>query len=167
MAGDTLVACITRTSAALLLIMNVGSRSIHAFHDKKYSSVKWVSIVSDNGLSPVRRQAITCTNADLLSIESLGTNFNEILIKTQNFSFTKMHLGMLTAKWQPFCPGGRWVKSADMFSYTVVTPYDKINDDIILHILWQWQIQHIEQIMYLQKIQHIYRWHGQAVECLL
>ena len=27
-------------------------------------------------------------------------------IKTYNFSFMKMHLKMLSAKWQPFCPGG-------------------------------------------------------------
>ena len=30
----------------------------------------------------------------------------EILIKTQNFSFTKMHLNISSAKWQPLCPGG-------------------------------------------------------------
>ena len=29
-----------------------------------YASVNWVSIGSDNGLSPVRRQAITYTNID-------------------------------------------------------------------------------------------------------
>ena len=45
---------------------------------------------SGNGLSPVRRQAITWTNADLLSIGPSGTNFSEIWIKTQNFSFMKM-----------------------------------------------------------------------------
>ena len=32
--------------------------------------------------------------------------FSEILIKTQNFSFTKMYLKISSAKWQPFCPGG-------------------------------------------------------------
>ena len=36
----------------------------------------------------------------------LGTNLNEFLIKIQNFSFTKMHLNILSAKWRPFCPGG-------------------------------------------------------------
>ena len=30
----------------------------------------------------------------------------EILIKIQNFSFTKMHLKISYAKWRPFCPGG-------------------------------------------------------------
>ena len=39
------------------------------------------SIGSDNGLSPVRRQANTWTNADLLSIGPLGTNVSEMLIE--------------------------------------------------------------------------------------
>ena len=43
-----------------------------------YASANWVSIGPGNGLSPVRRQAITWTNADLLSIGLLGTNFSEI-----------------------------------------------------------------------------------------
>ena len=49
-------------------------------------------IVSDNGLSPGRRQAIIWTNAGILLTGPLGTNFNEILIEIQIFSFKKMHL---------------------------------------------------------------------------
>ena len=44
-----------------------------------YASVNGVSIGSDNGLSPVRRQAITWTNAGLLSIglqEQITVNLN-------------------------------------------------------------------------------------------
>ena len=37
------------------------------------------TIGSDNGLSPGRRQAILWTNAGILLIWPLGTNFNEIL----------------------------------------------------------------------------------------
>ena len=44
-----------------------------------YSSLNWVIIGSCNGLSPIRRPAITRTNDDLLSIELLGTKFTEIL----------------------------------------------------------------------------------------
>ena len=47
---------------------------------------------------------LTWTNADL-SIGPLGTNFSEIWIKLQNFSFIRMHLKMLSAKWQPFFEG--------------------------------------------------------------
>ena len=50
-----------------------------------YASVHWAGIGSDNGLSPVRHQAITWTNADFWSIGHLGTNFNEIRIEIWNF----------------------------------------------------------------------------------
>ena len=60
-------------------------------------------IGSDNGLSPDRRQAITWTNAGILLIEPLETNFSEILIKIHTFSFKKMHLKTLSVKWRPFC----------------------------------------------------------------
>ena len=66
---------------------------------------KLTIIDSDNGLSPGRRQAIIWTNAGILLIGSLGTNFNEILIGVQTFSFKKMHLKMSSAKWCPFCLG--------------------------------------------------------------
>ena len=52
------------------------------------------------------RQAIILTNAGLLSIGLLGTNFSEILIKIHNFSFTKMYLKTSSGKWWSFCPGG-------------------------------------------------------------
>ena len=62
-------------------------------------------IGSDNGLSPGRRQAITWTNAGLLLIGPLGTNFNEILFGIQTFSFKKMHSEMSSGKWRPSCLG--------------------------------------------------------------
>ena len=70
-----------------------------------YASLSWVIIGSDNGLSPVRRQAIIWTNAGILSIEPLGTNFSETIIGIQRFSFGKLHLNMSSAKWRPFCLG--------------------------------------------------------------
>ena len=65
--------------------------------------VKLTIIGSDNGLSPGRRQAIIWTNAGILLIGTLGTNFIEILIGIQTFSFKKMHLKMSSAKWRPSC----------------------------------------------------------------
>ena len=53
---------------------------------------------SDNGLSPDRRQAIIWTNARILSIWSLVTNFSEILTGFQIFSFQKMYLQISPAK---------------------------------------------------------------------
>ena len=66
---------------------------------------KLTIIGSDNGLSPGRRQAIICTNAGILFIRPLGTNFNEMLIEILTFSFMKMRLKVSSAKWRPFCLG--------------------------------------------------------------
>ena len=63
---------------------------------------KLAIIGSDNGLLPGRRQAIIWTNAGILLIWTLGTNFSEILIEIHIFSFKKMHLKMLSVKWRPF-----------------------------------------------------------------
>ena len=52
-----------------------------------------------------RRQAIIWTNAGILLIVPLGTNFNEIFIEVHTFSFKKIHLKMSSAKWRPFCLG--------------------------------------------------------------
>ena len=59
-------------------------------------------IGSDNGLSPGRCQAIIWTNAGILLIPTLGTNFSEILSTIHTFSFKKMHLKMSSAKWPLF-----------------------------------------------------------------
>ena len=63
---------------------------------------KQTIIGSDNGLSPGRHQAIIWTNAGILLIGTLGTNFSEILIKIQIFLFKKMGLNVSSVKWQPF-----------------------------------------------------------------
>ena len=56
----------------------------------------------NNGLLPIWRQVIIQTSAGILSIGLLETNFSEILIKIQNFSFKKTHFKSLSR--------GRWVK---------------------------------------------------------
>ena len=73
---------------------------------------KLTIIGSDNGLSPDQRQAIIWTNAGLLLIGPLGTNFSEILIEILPFSFKKMRLKVSSAKRRPFC-----------FSLNVLIPY--------------------------------------------
>ena len=64
---------------------------------------KLTIIGSDNGLSPGRHQAIIWTNAGLLLTGPLGTKYSEILIEIHTFSYQKLHLKMLSAKWQQFC----------------------------------------------------------------
>ena len=62
------------------------------------------NISSDNGLSPGWRLAINRTNAGLLSIGNLGTNFSEIVIEIQTFSLKKIYyLKISSGKWRPFC----------------------------------------------------------------
>ena len=74
---------------------------------------KLTIIGSDNGLSPGRRQAIIWNNAGLLLIEPIGTNFSEISIGIQRFSFKEMHLNMSSAKWRPFCLGLNELKAQE------------------------------------------------------
>ena len=64
---------------------------------------KLTIIGSDNGLSPDRRQAIIGTSTGILSIQTLGTNFSEMLGEIHIFSFKKIHLKMWYGKWRPFC----------------------------------------------------------------
>ena len=66
---------------------------------------KLTRIGSDNSLSPERRQAIIWTNAGILLIGPLGTNFNEILIKILTFLFKKMRLKVSSGKCRPLCLG--------------------------------------------------------------
>ena len=65
---------------------------------------KLINIGSDNGLSPGRCQTMIWTNAEILLIDPLGTNFSGILIGIQTFSFKKIHL-IMSGKWRPFCLG--------------------------------------------------------------
>ena len=62
---------------------------------------KLTIIGSDNGLSPGRRQAIIWTNAGILLIGPVWTNFSEILIEIYTFSLKKMRLKISFAKWRP------------------------------------------------------------------
>ena len=57
-----------------------------------------ISIGSDNGLSPARRQAITWANAGLLSIGPLGTKCSDILIEIHTFLFKEMRLKVSSGK---------------------------------------------------------------------
>ena len=87
------------------LILIIISSLIHWDRVTHICVNKLTVIGSDNGLSPDRRQAIIWTNAGILLIGPLGTNFSEILIGIHTFSFKKMHLKMSSGKCRPFCLG--------------------------------------------------------------
>ena len=67
-----------------------------------YASITYAIIDSDNGLSPVRRQAIIWNNAGILLIGPVGTTLSEILIYIQTFSFKNIHSQVSSVKWRPF-----------------------------------------------------------------
>ena len=81
---------------ALKILVNCSMISVKIFQliEAKWhihASLNWVIIGSNNGLSPVQRQAIIWTNAGILLIGPLDTNFSEILIVIQTL-FKKLHL---------------------------------------------------------------------------
>ena len=95
------------------------------------SVVNLTNIGSDNGLSPGRRQAIIWTNARILLIGPLGTNFSEILIGIQTFSFKKIHFNMSSVKWHPSCLGLNVLK--------ILTAFCKVSRDNLLSfsdVIW-------------------------------
>ena len=94
---------------------------------------KLTIIGSDNGLSPDRRQAFIWTNAGLLLIEPLGTNFSEILIEILTFSFKKMHLKVSSVKKRPFCLGLNELTHWPLGDLNVILK-------IQCSILWDWLI---------------------------
>ena len=84
---------------------------------------KLIIIASNNGLSHGRHQAIIQTNAGLLVIGPLGTNFNEISIAIDTFSFKKMHFKVSSGKWRPFCLGLNVLMNARPFKCDRHTEY--------------------------------------------
>ena len=62
---------------------------------------KLTIIGSDNGLSPGRRQAIISTNAEILLVRTLGTNFSEILNRHQTILGVYVNkLGTNSVEWR-------------------------------------------------------------------
>ena len=101
---------VTPMDFVYILVITVYSATVMHIYVSKLTTIG-----SDNGLSPCRRQASIWTNAGIMLIGPIGTNFSEIQIKINTFSFKKMHLKMLFAKWQPFCPGLN-VLNSDLYS---------------------------------------------------
>ena len=87
---------------------------------------------SNNGLSPGQRQAIIYTNAGILLIRTLGTNFSEILSKIHAFSFKEMHFKMSSAKRRPFCLGLNVLRRFFLdILYTKYLTLPYFHDDVI------------------------------------
>ena len=74
---------------------------------------KLTIVGSDNGLSPGRRQAIIWTNAGILLIGPLGTNFSEILIGIQTSSSKKNAFENIVCEMAPMLSRPQWVNVTD------------------------------------------------------
>ena len=110
--------------------------------------MNWVSIDSGNGLSPVRRQAITWTNADLVSIEMLGTNFSEISIKIPIFSLKKIVLKIASAIFPPNGPGGDELTNVAIIGrYRITTKHTQTGT---MHMIAGMCCIQLQMIMWLQ-----------------
>ena len=93
------------------------------------------NIGSDNGLSPGQCQAITWTNAGILLIGPLGTNFSGILSEIHTFSFKRIHLKMSSCKWRPFCLGLNVLSIVYDILYHGPPHLDKLKGRIIIRSL--------------------------------
>ena len=90
-------------------------------------------IGSHNGLSPGRRQAIIWTNAGILLVRPLGTNFREMLIEIRIFSFMKMRLKVSSAKWRPFRPGLKVLTIRKRYHYLYLNDVPDAHPTALFH----------------------------------
>ena len=72
-------------------------------------------IGSVNGLSPGRRQAIIWTNAGILLIGPVGTNFN----RNSYIFLKKIHLKRSSGKWWTFCLGLNVLKERGTYIFAL------------------------------------------------
>ena len=108
-------------------------------------------IDSDNGLSPGRRQAIIWTNAGILLIGPLGTNFSEILAEIITFSFKKMYFKVSSAKWRPFCLGLNVLIFVSLYNIKIVNHIPKwltLNEFSWLSFWWKLQQAIIKKMIW-------------------
>ena len=97
------------------------------------------TIGSDNGLSPGRRQDIIRTNAGILLIGYLVTNFREIVIEIHTF-WRKLHFKMSSAKRQPFCIG---LRSYLAFRHMASLWHNELNSNLTKCL---WRTKHTHSI---------------------
>ena len=98
---------------------------------------KLTTIGLDNGLSP-GHQAIIWTNVGILLIWPLGTNFSEILIEIDTFSFRKIYLKMSSGKRRPSCLGLNVVDSdlKPNGPQDASPRYTDLIQEVFLNVLW-------------------------------
>ena len=119
-------------------------------------------IFSDNGLSPGRRQAIIRSNAGILLIEPLRTNFGEISVVIHTFSFKEMHLKMSSGKWRPFCLGLNVLTTQYPEPRLDKSLWNRNHCDIITHIQVHWY-EFVNVVDYSRSKQWSFLW----IKCII
>ena len=97
---------------------------------------KVLIIGSDNGLSPGRRQAIILTNAGTLLIWPLGTNFSEILIEINTFSFKQNAFENVVWQMAAICLGLNVLTLDEMADISQTTFLLNAFFSMIFFVLW-------------------------------
>ena len=117
---------------------------------------KLTIIGSDNGLSPDRRQAIIWTNAGILLIGPVGTNFSEILIEILTFSFKKLRLKVSSAKRRPFCLGLNVLSRRPCFIDIYLNFLCLLRMKICLLLyFWEWLCFQKTPVIFIYIVKHI------------
>ena len=81
-------------------------KCLHNYEDAIYGVMIFIITGSQWwSLVPILCQAITLTSVYLSSTEQLRTDFDGIFLSQFSFFLKKIHLKMLSAKCQLFCPG--------------------------------------------------------------
>ena len=84
---------------------------------------KLTIMVSDKGLSLVRRPAIICTNGGIWLIGSLETKFQINLNRNSHNFIKEMHLKIWSGNWWPFCFGINlfWLDFGGLYRTAILT----------------------------------------------
>ena len=116
--------------------ISVAARTLTHWGRVTHICISKITIIgSDNGLSPGRCQAVISTNAGILLIWPLGTNFNEMFIEILIFSFMKMRLKVSSAKWRPFGLSLNVSMSNNLLVLKLITVISPVfADNIHLHL---------------------------------
>ena len=91
-----------------------------------YVSMNQVCIGSDNGLAPVRRQAIISTNVQILSSGPLGTNFSVFFNQNTKLFICENASENIICEMAAILSTGRWVNKLHLVRETGTLGPEKV-----------------------------------------
>ena len=173
------------TNGGLLCWCVYTSLSLNEFNEKNISACQWewtesvlemlthwgrvthicvtylTIIVSDNGLSPSRHQAIIWTNDGILLIRPLGTNFSEILIEIHKISIQENAFENIVCEMTAILSRPQCVKcwsctcmNLVINSFTIILTPDGARSSTGLGLIGEWNIV-VPKLLPLLKIMNM------------